>query len=87
MHTDTDPHATGITVTEEVAAYVRERKCDFRVCTSCGGAILLPTSVKPPKQTDLAIKVGEQTIYVSIYQARSVRSISRGMLPRHYSFR
>lgn len=68
-------------VTDDVVAYVTERKTDFRICTSCGGPVLLPTSVKPPKSTDIRVSAGERTIFVSIYQARYLTRIDRGMIP------
>ncbi|NLX49792.1 MAG: hypothetical protein GXY82_07990 [Methanospirillum sp.] len=70
-----------IAVTEDVVAYVNERGADFRVCTSCGGPVLLPVSVKAPKPTDIAVRAGDHTIYVSIYQARHLSRIHRGMIP------
>ena len=54
-----------VTVVPEVIEYINKRDCDFRICTSCGGPILLPIRVKPPKKTDLLLKAGNHTIYVS----------------------
>ncbi|MDD1664629.1 MAG: hypothetical protein LUQ32_04685 [Methanomicrobiales archaeon] len=71
-----------IRVTEEVRTYVRKRQHDMRVCTSCGGPILLPTSIHPPKATDIRIPVGDWTVYVSRYQARYHDTIHGGMIPR-----
>jgi hypothetical protein len=76
------PPGDGIRVTEEVRVYVAKRRHDMRLCTSCGGAILLPTSVHPPKQSDLQVQVGEWTVYVSRYQARYHDTIHAGMIPR-----
>ncbi|MCK9298993.1 hypothetical protein HL657_08570 [Methanoculleus sp. YWC-01] len=73
-----------IYVTEDVRSYVLQRKRDFRVSTSCSGPILLPTSVKPPKVTDLRIPVGDYTIYISKYQARYIEAIHRRMIPIFY---
>ena len=73
-----------ISVTEDVRTYVLRRKRDFRVSTSCSGAILLPTSVKPPKSTDLQVPVGDYTIYISKYHSRHIISINRGMIPIFY---
>lgn len=70
-----------ITVVPEVIAYINRRDCDFRICTSCGGPILLPIRVKPPKKTDLLLKAGKHTIYVSIHQARFLNSIHMDMIP------
>jgi hypothetical protein len=74
--------ADGIRVTDEVRAYLRNRQHDMRLCTSCGGPILLPTSIQPPKATDLRIEVGDWTVYVSRYQARYHDTINGGMIPR-----
>jgi len=70
-----------VTVVPEVIEYINKRDCDFRICTSCGGPILLPTRVKPPKKTDLLLKAGDHTIYVSIHQARFLNSIHMDMIP------
>jgi len=73
-----------IYVTDDVRSYVLQRKRDFRVSTSCSGPILLPTSVKPPKATDLQVPVGDYTIYISKYQARYIDSINWRMIPIFY---
>ena len=70
-----------VTVVPEVIEYINHRDCDFRVCTSCGGPILLPTRIKPPKKTDLQFKAGNHTIYVSIHQARFLSNIRMDMIP------
>ncbi len=74
----------GIYVTEDVRSYILQRKRDFRVSTSCSGPILLPVAVKPPKATDLQIQIGDNTVYISKYQARYIDSIHRGMIPIFY---
>jgi len=70
-----------ITIAPEVLDYIRKRDCDFRICTSCGGPILLPVRVKPPKKTDLLLKAGDHTIYVSVHQVRFLNSIHLDMIP------
>ena len=35
-----------ITVNDDVIAYIKERNCDFRICTSCGGPVLLHTNME-----------------------------------------
>lgn len=73
--------AREVSVAPEVIDYINERDCDFRVCTSCGGPILLPVRVKPPKKSDLLLKAGTHTIYVSIHQARFLTGIRMEMIP------
>jgi hypothetical protein len=70
-----------VSVAPEVIDYINQRDCDFRICTSCGGPILLPVRVKPPKKTDLLLKAGNHTIYVSIHQARFLNRIHMDMIP------
>jgi hypothetical protein len=83
MHTN--PHDSAspgeVIVAPEVIEYINRRNCDFRICTSCGGPILLPTRVKPPKRSDLLLKAGSHTIYISIHQARFLHSIRMEMIP------
>jgi len=69
-----------IEVEEAVAAYIREQGKDFRVTTTCSGALILPTSISHPKETDVSIRIGENTLYISIYQARWLKRIDRRML-------
>ncbi|MCK9579537.1 MAG: hypothetical protein M0Q92_03680 [Methanoregula sp.] len=83
MHTN--PHDSAsqgeVTITPEVIDYINQRNCDFRICTSCGGPILLSTRIKPPKRSDLLMKAGNHTIYISIHQARFLHSIHMEMVP------
>jgi hypothetical protein len=70
-----------ITIVPEVIDYIDKRNCDFRICTSCGGPILLPTHIKPPKRSDLLLRAGKHTIYVSIHQVRFLDNIHMDMIP------
>jgi hypothetical protein len=79
-------NAAPLEITEEVRSYILTAQADFRVCTSCGGPILLPVSVKRPKASDLRIPVGTQILYVSRYQAPFLSIIDGEMIP-HYLFR
>ena len=71
-------------ISEEVVAHVNKSNCDFRISTSCGGPMLLPISLKRPKPSDIAVKAGSHTIYISIHQARYLHSIHMGLIPRFY---
>ncbi len=70
-----------IAIDPEVIEFMDKRDSDFRICTSCGGPVLLPVRIKPPKKTDLLVKAGEHTIYVSIHQARFLNCIQMEMVP------
>jgi hypothetical protein len=70
-----------VTIVPEVIEYIKKRDCDFRICTSCGGPILLPIRIKPPKKTDLLLRAGNHMIYVSVHQARFLHTIRMDMVP------
>ncbi|MCL2032330.1 MAG: hypothetical protein FWG96_03560 [Methanomassiliicoccaceae archaeon] len=53
---------------------------DYRICTSCTGPALVPTTVKMPKESDIRIPVGNNTLYVSRVQARYINRITIDML-------
>lgn len=85
MDVDTTPlfnNGHEIAISDEVKNYIYERESNFRICTSCGGPVLLSTDVKPNKPSDLEIDIGDYTIYVSMYQASFVDEITLDMVPR-----
>ncbi len=67
-------------ITPEVIKFINEQKRDYRVCTSCGGPILLPTAIKKPKPNDIKVPVGDHTLYISATQARYIDTIDDTML-------
>ena len=80
-HTNDRSVVKDVSIAPEVLDYITKRDCDFRICTSCGGPILLPTRVKPPKRSDLLLRANNHTVYVSIHQARYLHAIGRDMIP------
>ncbi len=81
MRTNESASMSEISIVPEVIEYINKRDCDFRICTSCGGPILLPIRVKAPKKTDLLLRAGNHMIYVSVHQARFLHSIRLDMIP------
>lgn len=69
-----------IEIDEKVKEYIKRQKKDFRVCSSCSGASLVPVEWSAPKETDLKVKIGSQTLYISAVQARWLRRIDMRML-------
>lgn len=67
-------------ITPEVLKFIKEQNRDYRVCTSCGGPVLLPITIKRPKPSDIKVPVGEHTLYVSATQARYIDVIDDSML-------
>ncbi len=69
-----------ITVDPDVEKLITEAGCDYRVCTACLGPALVPTSVKGPKDTDIRIPIGDQTLYISRYVARYLSRVTLDMV-------
>ena len=69
-----------IAVDQEVIDFVRKNKRDYRVSTSCSGPVIVPITVKPPKETDLKVKIGENILYISRVQARYINRVTPDML-------
>lgn len=69
-----------ITVDEDVKKKILAEGRDYRVCTACTGAALVPTTVKSPKANDIKIPIGENTLYISAVQARYISRVTIGML-------
>jgi len=76
---------TQIDIDEEVINYILKNKGDYRVSTSCGGPVIVPITAKPPKTSDLKVKVGENILYISRVQARYISRVTADMLdPSRY---
>ena len=69
-----------IEVDDAVKEMVLREKHDFRVCTACLGPALVSTAVKPYKESDVKLPVGDYTIYVSRIQAPYIERITMDML-------
>jgi hypothetical protein len=67
-------------VDPEVKAFILERKGDFRLCTTCGGPVIVPVEMKPPKDSDIVIQIGPNKLYISRVQAHYLRRIEKHML-------
>ncbi|MDR0523834.1 MAG: hypothetical protein LBG62_05385 [Candidatus Methanoplasma sp.] len=68
-----------IRVDEGVRKRIAEEGRDYRVCTSCTGPALVPTSVKPPKTSDIVVEIGGNRLYVSRVQANYIRAVTEDM--------
>jgi hypothetical protein len=67
-------------ISEAVVNYIKEQDRDYRVCTSCGGPVLLPIAIKKPKANDFKVPVGGHILYISATQARYIDVIDDTML-------
>jgi hypothetical protein len=71
---------SNIEVDPEVIDYIRRTGKDYRVSTDCSGPVILPVDLKSPKESDLRIKVGSNTLYISRVQARYLDRVTMDML-------
>jgi hypothetical protein len=69
-----------ITVDEDVVKMIESEGQDYRVCTACIGPALVPVKVKKPKDTDIKISIGKNTLYISRVQAQYLDRVSMDML-------
>ena len=69
-----------IAVDQEVIDFIVKNKRDYRVSTSCSGPVIVPITVKAPKDTDLKVKVGNNILYISRVQARYINRVTPDML-------
>lgn len=71
-----------IDIDEELVEFLKRQKGDFRICTSCFGAELLPVSMKRPKISDFKVRIGNNILYISRVQAPHINRVDKSML-RH----
>jgi hypothetical protein len=69
-----------IAVDDDVKRLIMSEGRDYRICTSCTGPALVPTTVKGPKQSDVKIPVGKNILYISQVQARYIRRVTMDMI-------
>ncbi len=69
-----------ISVDDDVKRFIMAEGRDYRVCTSCSGPALVPTTVKGPKESDIKVPIGSNTLFISIVQARYIRRITMDMV-------
>jgi hypothetical protein len=69
-----------IAVDPEVIDLIRREGKDFRVSTDCSGPVLMPVEMKPQKDSDLKIRIGDHTLFISRVQARYIDRITLDML-------
>jgi len=68
-----------IIVDDDVKKMIMSEGRDYRICTACMGPALVPITVQRPKDSDIKIKIGNNTLYVSSVQARYINEITMDM--------
>ena len=69
-----------INVDEEVRQFIVDTGKDYRVSTSCYGPVMVPVEMKAPKVSDIRIRVGENTLYISKVQAMYIDRVTSRMI-------
>ncbi len=69
-----------IQIDEDVKQMIASSGHDWRICTACMGPALVTIEVKPPKSSDIAVQIGERTLYISRVQARYLDRVTMDMI-------
>ena len=69
-----------VTREDDVEELIKKDGRDLRLCTTCGGPMIVPVELKRPKESDIKVKIGNNTLYISKVQARYLRRIDKPML-------
>ncbi len=62
--------------------YIKSKKTDLRIATTCEGPLIFSIKTSPPKETDFYLEVEGKKVYVSAVQAPRIKAIDTRMLPR-----
>lgn len=81
MHVSVTPDKD-IEIDEDIVEFIKKQGRDYRVSTTCSGAMILPTSYKPPKPSDLRVDVDGHRLYISRVQAQYINKIDITMLTK-----
>lgn len=69
-----------IKIENEIKDFILKSKKDYRLCTTCGGPAIVPVEMSVPKDSDIKMKIGNNTLHVSRVQARYIRQVEMRML-------
>jgi len=74
-------YSMAITVEDAVKEMIIAEDMDYRLCTSCSGPALIPTLIKPPKESDMKIPIGNhRTLYISRVQLGYVTHVTMDLV-------
>ena len=69
-----------IKVDDAVKEFIIKEGIDYRLSTTCSGPALVPTIIKPAKESDTAIPIGDLKLYISAVQMRYISRITMDMV-------
>ncbi len=75
-----------IKVETEVQDFIRNANKDYRLCTTCGGPAIVPVEMSVPKDSDIKMRFGYNTLHISKVQARYIRQVEMGMLMGYLNY-
>lgn len=71
-------------VDQEIKDHITKEDRDFRICTTCSGPVLIPVDIVPSKPGDIEIKIGDNSLFISLVQARFTRRVHKSLLDHQY---
>ena len=78
-----DAVAKSIIVDAQVKEYINKEDRDFRICTTCKGPLLVPTDIISSKPDDIKVRIGENFLFLSLFQAQYTRRIHKSLITDH----
>lgn len=86
MSSYSDAVAESIIVDKEIREFINNHDRDFRLCTTCRGPVLVPIDTIPSKPDDIKIKIGDNTLFMSLFQAEYTRRIHKSLLTEYTDY-
>ena len=58
---------------------MKKEPFEYRLSTDCAGPVIVPIELKPPKEDDYVVDLGDKKFYISSTQALWLRKITLDM--------
>jgi len=68
-----------IEIEDELLELLKKEPFEYRVSTDCTGPVIVPIELKPPKEDDYVVDLGDKRFYISSTQALWLRKITLDM--------
>jgi hypothetical protein len=68
-----------IEIEDKLLELLKKEPFEYRVSTDCAGSVIAPIELKPPKEDDYVVDLGDKRFYISSTQALWLRKITLDM--------
>jgi len=68
-----------IEIEDELLELLKREPFEYRVSTDCICPVMVPIELKPPKEDDYVVEIGDKRLYISSTQALWLRKITLDM--------